>query len=292
MRALLGPSLVLIFTLSQAFRDVYFGEVFQRYNYFVIILIAFSLSTAIFACATLVRAPQDFGKLRGHMGAVIASNITTALAWTCFFFALTYLDPAIVNTIHSAMGPLTVVALGSAGVALAKPKPLGPVECAGYVGIAASVAALWWVVIGGYSGLPASTLRISVIGLALLSVSGTSITVSLLYCKRLQDHGIGADAVTAARYTVLIALAAAVVLWRGKTGIVTPREFAVLAFATTALIVLPLFAFQLGIGRTAPLTAQVIRALGPVFVFALDSSMAACTIPCRRLPVSLRIRYP
>ena len=88
------------------------------------------------------------------MGAVIASNITTALAWTCFFFALTYLDPAIVNTIHSAMGPLTVVALGSAGVALAKPKPLGRVECAGYVGIAASVAALWWVVIGGYSGLP------------------------------------------------------------------------------------------------------------------------------------------
>ena len=270
MRALLGPSLVLIFTLSQAFRDVYFGEVFQRYNYFVIILLAFSLSTAIFACATLIRAPRDFGKLRGHMGAVIASNITTALAWTCFFFALTYLDPAIVNTIHSAMGPLTVVVLGSAGVALAKPKPLGRVECAGYVGIAASVAALWWVVIGGYSGLPASTLKVSVMGLALLSVSGTSITVSLLYCKRLQDHGIGADAVTAARYIVLIALAAAVVLWRGKTGIATPREFAVLAFATTALIVLPLFAFQLGIGRTAPLTAQVIRALGPVFVFALE----------------------
>jgi drug/metabolite transporter (DMT)-like permease len=204
------------------------------------------------------------------MGAVIASNITPALAWTCFFFALTYLDPAIVNTIHSAMGPLTVVALGSAGVALAKPKPLGRVECAGYVGIAASVAALWWVVIGGYSGLPASTLKVSVMGLALLSVSGTSITVSLLYCKRLQDHGIGADAVTAARYIVLIALAAAVVLWRGKTGIATPREFAVLAFATTALIVLPLFAFQLGIGRTAPLTAQAIRALGPVFVFALE----------------------
>jgi drug/metabolite transporter (DMT)-like permease len=270
MRALLGPSLVLIFTLSQAFRDVYFGEVFQRYNYFVIILLAFSLSTAIFACATLIRAPRDFGKLRGHMGAVIASNITTALAWTCFFFALTYLDPAIVNTIHSAMGPLTVVALGSAGIALAKPKPLGRVECAGYVGIAASVAALWWVVIGGYSGLPASTLKVSVVGLALLSVSGTSITVSLLYCKRLQDHGIGADAVTAARYIALIALAAAVVLWRGKTGIATPREFAVLAFATTALIVLPLFAFQLGIGRTAPLTAQVIRALGPVFVFGLE----------------------
>jgi hypothetical protein len=36
------------------------------------------------------------------------------------------------------------------------------------------------------------------------------------------------------------------------------------------LIVLPLYAYQLGIGRTTPLTAQVIRALGPVFVFALE----------------------
>jgi drug/metabolite transporter (DMT)-like permease len=45
---------------------------------------------------------------------------------------------------------------------------------------------------------------------------------------------------------------------------------ALLAVATTTLIVLPLFAFQLGIGRTTPLTAQVIRALGPVFVFALE----------------------
>jgi hypothetical protein len=40
--------------------------------------------------------------------------------------------------------------------------------------------------------------------------------------------------------------------------------------ATATLIALPLYVFQLGIGRTTPLTAQVIRALGPVFVFALE----------------------
>jgi drug/metabolite transporter (DMT)-like permease len=113
-------------------------------------------------------------------------------------------------------------------------------------------------------------LGFSIAGLALLSVSGASITVSLLYCKRLQDSGVGADAVTAARYIVLIVLAGAVVFWRGETGIATSHAFVTLSVATTTLIVLPLFAFQLGIGRTTPLTAQVIRALGPVFVFALE----------------------
>jgi hypothetical protein len=164
-----------------------------------------------------------------------------------------------------------VVVLGACGAALAKPGAIGRVECVGYAGIAASVAALWWVVIGGHSGLATTHLADSVIGLALLGLSGGSITISLLYCKRLQDRGIGADTLTTVRYPTLIVLAGAVMLWNGNLGgIATLRQLAVLSIATTALITLPLYAFQLGIGRTTPLTAQVIRALGPVFVFALE----------------------
>jgi drug/metabolite transporter (DMT)-like permease len=169
------------------------------------------------------------------------------------------------------MGPLTVVVLGARGVGLAKPEAISRIEYASYVGIAVSVIGLWWVVLGGYSGLALTDLVASVAGLALLSVSGISITISLLYCKRLQDRGIGADAVTAARYLLLILFAGTVVLWHGNFGgIDTPRQFTLLSAATTVLIVLPLYAYQLGIGRTTPLTAQVIRALGPVFVFALE----------------------
>ena len=190
---LLGPLLVLIFTLSQSVRDVYFGSAFQRLDFFLIILLAFSWSTVIFAATTLIRAPYDLAKLRAQCWPITAANVTTAVAWTSFFFALTHVDPAICNTIHSAMGPLTVVVLGARGVALAKPGAIGRIEYAGYIGIAVSVIGLWWVVLGGYSGLALTDLVASVAGLALLSVSGISITISLLYCKRLQDRGIGAD---------------------------------------------------------------------------------------------------
>jgi drug/metabolite transporter (DMT)-like permease len=271
MARLLGPVFVLLFTLSQAFRDVYFGSVFQRFDFFAILALTFVLSTAIFGVVALIRAPGDVRKLRAQAGTIVAANITTATAWSCYFFALSHLDPAIVNTIHSAMGPLIVVVLGACGIALAKPQAIGRIEYAGYAGIAFSVAALWWVVIGGYSDLPTTKLATSIAGLALLCVSGGSITVSLLYCKRLQDCGLGADTVTTVRYWLLILLAGAVVLWQGRFGgIETPRQLVSLAVAATALISLPLYAFQLGIGRTTPLTAQVIRALGPVFVFALE----------------------
>jgi drug/metabolite transporter (DMT)-like permease len=233
-------------------------------------LLAFSLSTVIFALVALIRAPGDFRKLRGQGWTVLAVNVTTALAWSSYFFALTYLDPSIVNTIHSAMGPLVVVVLGAFGISLAQRTTTTPVERIGYVGIALSVVALWFVVIGGHAGF-APNFAASIAGLALLTVSGTSITISLLYCKRLQDNGVGADALTAVRYLGLILFAGTMILWRGKpTGIEGLSQAATLSIAALVLLVLPLYSLQVGIGRTNPLTANIVRALSPVLVFALE----------------------
>lgn len=271
MSALAGPLLVLVFTLSQAFRDVYFGSVFQRFDFFAIIFLAFVLSTMIFGVVAWRRAPGDFRKLRGQGGTVLAVNLTTALAWSSYFFALTYIDPSIVNTIHSAMGPLVVVVLGAFGVALAQPSSTGTAERVGYVGIALAVVALWFVVLGGHAGFAQKDLSASIAGLALLTVSGTSITVSLLYCKRLQDKGIGADALTTVRYVALIVFAAIMMFWRNRpTGLDTPSQAGILALASLLLLVLPLYSLQVGIGRTSPLTANIVRALSPVMVFALE----------------------
>ena len=46
--AFLGPALVLVFCVSQAFRDVYFGHVFQGVDFFAVILLAFLASTILF----------------------------------------------------------------------------------------------------------------------------------------------------------------------------------------------------------------------------------------------------
>jgi hypothetical protein len=268
---LLGPLLVLAFCLSQALRDVYFGHVFQDIDFFAVILVAFTLSTLVFGVITAIRAPAQFKMLRDQIPTVLAMNATTALAWSCYFFALTHLEPSIVNTVHSGMGPLTVIALAAFGMRLAKPGILGRGELWSYGAIALAIVSLWWVVLSGRSGLPAGDGTTSLLALALLTVSGSSITVSLLYSKRLHDHGVSAEAVTAVRYLLLIVLAGCVEACKGgMTGISGLSELATLSSTSAALIVMPLFALQVGIARTAPLTAHVIRSLGPVCVFALE----------------------
>ncbi len=268
---MIGPLLVLAFGLSQAFRDVYFGHLFQGVDFFAVILMAFVLSTAIFGPIALIRARAELAIVRSNWRDVLAMNVTTAIAWNCYFFGLTHLEPSIVNTVHSGMAPLTVAVMGACGVKLAKPHRIGPREWGSYAGIALSIAALGWVVLAGDSGVAGADMATRAIALVLLVGGGTSITVSLLYAKRLNDRGVGSAAVTTVRYILMIAVAAVVEIARGgPSGISGAGNAAFLAVAATALIVLPLYAMQVGTALTAPLTGQIIRALGPVFVFALE----------------------
>lgn len=267
----LGPGLVLLFALSQAFRDVYFANVFQGIGVFTVILLAFSISTLIFGAVALMRAPTELSAIRREWRVMLWMNATTALAWICYFSSLKHLQPSIVNTLHSGVGPLTVLVLSGLGLHIATPSRVRAAEYLCYAGLAGSLAFLWWVVLAGHSGLRGESIPTILTGLLLLVISGASITVSLLLSKQLNERGIGADAITAGRYLMIVAVALIVVL-HGDTpsGIGSLNELGILALAATLLIVLPLYSLQLGVAHTAPLTAHVIRSLGPVFVFALE----------------------
>ncbi len=270
-RERLGPGLVLMFVITQAFRDVYFANAFQGIDFFLVILVAFAISAVAFAGVTMIRDPDALARMRGELPALAWINVTTAIAWISYFFSLKHLQPSVVNTLHSGAGPLTVILLASFGIHIAQPSLLRRAEYVCQAGLAASLGVLWWVVLTGHSGVKPESLLMTVVSVALPVVSGASITVSLLWCKRLSEHGIGADAITAGRYLLMILIALLVLVTRdGPSGIGTTGDFVTLAVAATALIALPLYALQLGIARTAPLTAHVIRSLGPVLVFGLE----------------------
>jgi len=267
----LGPGLVLLFALSQAFRDVYFAHVFQGIDVFAVVLLAFSISAVVFGAVALLRRPAEFATMRAEWRAMAWMNATTALAWLSYFYSLKHLQPSIVNTLHSGIGPLTVIVLSGCGWHIVKPSAVKRAEYLCYGGLAGSLAFLWWVVLSGESGLAGTDPAVMLTALALLIVSGASITISLLLSKRLNERGVGADSVTAGRYLLIILVAFVAVLFGDvRSGLDTVHQWTILAAATTVLIVLPLYSLQLGIARTAPLTAHVIRSLGPVCVFALE----------------------
>ena len=267
---LFGPLMVVLFCLSQAFRDVYLGNAFQRVDFLAVILLAFVPSTIFFAALSWWRTPQDWKRIGTQARTILAMNITTGLAWTSYFFGLTHLEPAAVNTLHSGIGPLTVIALGLAGFSIAGKVSMGRLEWACHSGVALTLAAIWIVVIAGWSGLGPVGGHVW-LALALLVLSGASITISHLYSRRMAEAGFGADTITAVRYGFIMLGAAIALLWQGKsTGVEGTADGAFLGLAAALLIALPLYILQVGVARTPQLTAHVIRSLGPVFVFALQ----------------------
>ena len=128
MNHLLGVSMILAFCLSQAFRDVYLGHIFQKVDFFAVILLAFIPSTIFFGAIVWSFKRDQLFALARHIPAVVAMNIATAMAWTSYFFGLAHLEPAIVNTIHSGVAPLTVIALTAMGMAIAGNHRAGRLE--------------------------------------------------------------------------------------------------------------------------------------------------------------------
>ncbi len=267
----LGPALIVAFALSQAIRDVYFAGVFQGESIQLVILASFIMATVVFGTWTIWRHRAQVHLLRRQIPLLLAMNVATALAWNCYFFALRHLEPALVNTLHGGLGPLTVIALAAAGVGLAGKSKLTPLEATFHAGGAITLLTLGALALTGRSGLATGSLPMQLAALAAILVSGSSITISLLLAKRLHDLGCGAELVTAARYLLIMIVAASVLALAPPAQLPTdPTRLAWLGIAGFALIVLPLYVLQLGIARTQPLTAHVIRSLGPVFVFALE----------------------
>lgn len=140
-----------------------------------------------------------------------------------------------------------------------------------YLGIALALTALAIVVVTDRSGLATGDLATQAVALVAVVTGGTMITISHMIARWFNDQGAGSDAVTGTRFLVTLAAAIGFELSRGPAlsadAIASLPLLTLIAFA---LIVIPAYVIQLGIARTSPLAVNVIRALGPVSVFAFQ----------------------
>ena len=262
-----GPLLVLGFVFLSAVRDVYFGHVFQSVGFFTVVLVACTICTVFFFGVAAVRG--GIPVLRQNLGTVLAVNVTTAAAWILYFFALTRISPAVANTLYSGIGPIAIVALEAVGWRIVDRGPVRRMEAVFFLGIGLSLALIGAGAVFGWSGVRGVETEVSAMGAGFAAFGGVSLVVSILYTRRLHDRGVGADAILGTRFVLIVAIAAVAEGFGGRSVWDYPGEELVwLGLSGALLIVAPIYVLQLGIARCVPLTANIIRALGPVVVFA------------------------
>lgn len=267
-----GVVFVLLFVFFSAFRDVYFSGVFQAFSFFEIVVVAFSLCTVCFAALTALKEPRQFPKLLRNWPDVLMVNISTAVAWLSYFYGLQKLEPSIAHTVHVGIGPITITTLACFGVHISRPAPVRSVEKVCHFGVLFSLLLISAVVLAGVSGLGSYGAGAGLLSVAAPYLSGSVITLSGLFAKRMNEKGISPGAILAVRF-ILIVLVSLIFVQTSESGFAAGShdQLLYIALAAAALIVLPLYFQQLGIARIPPISTRVVMSLGPILVFLLQA---------------------
>ncbi|MHA6645843.1 hypothetical protein [Mesorhizobium sp. A623] len=265
--ATLGLIWAFSFVILEAAQAVFFGGVFQDYDSFLIGGTVFGFTAAGALIWVKVRTPEQLKIAWASRASLFGLNLSTALVWIAYFFALQMIEPAVVFTVFSGLIPIAIVIASACGVPEASPLR-NRVEGVGLITVVIGVGYLAVITLLGQSGFVRGGWTAAMGGLLLTCVSAISLAAMMIYSRRLDRLGIAPVAQYALRFPlyIVVALSSAWLGLDGK-GAVDPSGLLAVVVIGFAIMAFPVFAMQKAISLMSTLTLAAITALGPLFVF-------------------------
>ncbi|MDQ0310096.1 drug/metabolite transporter (DMT)-like permease [Kitasatospora herbaricolor] len=256
--------------------DVYAGNRLQSLDPLAIAAVSFSLTAVFFLGLDIARKglAAALRPLSAQRWDVLALNVSTAVTWLSMLYALKYLEPAVVNVVGLAIGPVLTLVFGPL---LRRGTTVLRAEAVVSAGICLSIAVLVWGSVTGRSGVGAVDAGDAALGLVLTLVCGLASTGNVIYSKRLSEAGLGPQSVLSVRFFLTIVVTWAAVGLGDQPGL--GAVFLPAAVIAVIGVGLPLYLIQVGIKHTEPITASLLCTLSPLFAYLLQ-------LPDRRLTQS------
>lgn len=256
---------LLAYAVLTAAMDVYAGNRLEVVSPAGIAAVSFTLVMVFFTTVEVRRHGSRRKVLAAHRRDLVAINITTALTWLSTFYALVYLEPAIVNVVGLALGPVITTL---AGPLLRRSSTVMGTEIVVSLGICVLLGLLMWGSFSGRSGLGDVPVEHALLGLLFTVACAVGSALNIIYMKRLSDAGCDPGVVLAARFFLMTGVAWALVALEGGTGF----SDALVPGAIVAVIGvgLPIYVLQIGVSNTEPITTSLMVSLSPLFAFALQ----------------------
>jgi drug/metabolite transporter (DMT)-like permease len=255
---------LLGFSLLTAALDVFAGNQLQENDPASVAAISFTLAAAFFCGGAIIRqgGAATLRPLRTHRYDVIMINVTTAVTWLSMLFALKFLEPAVVNVVGLALGPLLTVLVSPVlrpGMAVLR------AEIMVSLGIGLMIGLLVWGSFSGQSGVGELSTAETTLGISLTLLCGLGSVANVIYSKRLSDAQLTPQSILAVRFFLMLAVTWTVVALTADPGL--GAAFVPSAVIAVYGVALPLYLLQVGIKHTEPITASILLTLSPLFAF-------------------------
>ena len=257
-----GAFLVLCYSVLSAAKEVVIGHTVQNVNPNVLVFLSFGFTLIIFNADAATNFRLFARRWRFYADRrtdLLLLNVETGLAWGCFFWAVRYLEPAVVSVVTVGLSPLFSQLFGadrSAGVAIAAKVLLSSIVS----------ACLLMVTFLGFSAVGEVDPFGFVFGAILCMLGALAIALVTSRTRRLYQAGYGALDLMRTRFFILVCASGLAASWSGGV------QLDLSIIATSALIAvfgiaLPLFALQKGLEDCSATVALLIISSAPGFTW-------------------------
>jgi drug/metabolite transporter (DMT)-like permease len=264
----LGVIIGLVFCLLSAAFDVYVAYVTQSINTLIVVFYCFATSAVFFIVCALYRdAGSLVSKFRSCWPFVFIVNIAVLLNWGGLFYALRYLEPAVVGVASVACGPaftLIISLLNKRGAKVAFADTL--VSCL----VLTSVGIMLFNSFAGDSGVVATTVEERLLGIGSVMVCALGTVIYTIFSKEMFARHWSVHEILAVRSVAMIGVCV-ITIPASEVSFSLDREL-ILPMVVLVVIghLLPIYLIQKTIYYLTPIHVSLVLLTLPVFVLLLQ----------------------
>lgn len=254
----IGLFALLLSALLTALSQVFYAKQVQEVPPFLFTGVSFLLTTVYFSI--FARRHKQHNKWQGTIGYVMKLNGASVIAFMCFYFALKYVESAIVSALEMGIGPLFVLILA----VIAKDYIPRTQWFIAFATLIACMVLIFAVLSGKSAVQMAITLPVMLSLLASMSC-GVGAVLCTVYSKKLSEAGWTTSMILANRYYGIILLSFLLTYdnffdyFSGNIGWI-------LAVTATG-VMLPMYLLQIGIRYCSSLMVMMSLCFVPIFTF-------------------------
>lgn len=263
-----GILIGLLFCLVSAAFDVYVAFITQAISTGLVIFYCFMASTAFFVgCALWRNAVLLFTKLREQWRIVIIVNLAVLLNWGGLFYALRYLEPAVVGVASVACGPALTLIISfldrrSAKVAFAD----ALVSCL----VLISVGIMLFNSFSGDSGITTTTSGQRLLGIASVVVCALGTVLYTVFSKQMFARQWSIFEILAVRNVAMLGVCIFMITLAGGNFSLDRNLILPMLILVLAGHLLPIYLIQKTIYYLTPIHVSLVLLTLPVFVLLLQ----------------------
>ncbi|MDQ0741039.1 DMT family transporter [Pseudomonas sp. W4I3] len=264
----IGVLIGLVFCFISAAFDVYVALVTQSISTLTVIFYCFITSACFFGLLAFYRNTDLlFSKFKAHWRLVVIVNLAVLLNWGGLFYALRYLEPAVVGVASVACGPaltliISLVKKRSAKVAFA--------DTAVSWLVLISVAIMLFNSFIGESGVVTTTGGQRALGIASVLVCALGTVVYTIFSREMFARQWTVYEILGIRNFAMVGVCAVAIPFTGASFLLDGERVPAIVLLVVLGHLLPIYLIQKTIYYLTPIHVSLVLLTLPVFVLLLQ----------------------